>query len=171
VSGKGGSPGNFGLLIVYIIPGFTALQGLPSPSTALSAKAFIGSGGEASLAGFLYVTVEAITAGLIVSAVRWLIVDTLHHRTGVRRPLLDFSALDRNVAALELLAQSHYWFFQFYANMVVALVWAYCTVSEVREARGWVYGLLAALFFLASRDALKKYYERTGAVLRPGGTG
>ncbi len=168
VSSRETSPGNFGLLIVYVIPGFTALGGLPSPATTLSAKALIGTGGEASLAGFLYVTVEAITAGLIVSAVRWLMIDTLHHRTGLRRPLLDFASLDRNVSAFEFLVQSHYWFYQFYANMVVALVWAYFMAGDPRDARGWVYGPLAILFFLASRDALRKYYERAGDLLRPG---
>lgn len=167
VSGKEYSPGQFGLLIIYVIPGFTALQGLPSPSTVLSANALIGSGGEASLAGFLYITVEAITAGLIVSAVRWLVLDSLHHRTGVRRPSLDFSLLDRNVAAFELLVTGHYWFYQFYANMVVALAWAYCTLGDIRPGRAWIYGLLVGLFFVASRDALKKYYERVGGLLRP----
>jgi hypothetical protein len=167
VSGKETYPSNFGLLIVYVIPGFTALQGLPSPSSLPAAKTLIGSGGESSLAGFLYVTIEAITAGLIVSAARWLILDSLHHRTGVRRPTLDFASLDRNVAAFELLVTGHYWFYQWYANMVVALVWAYATLADVRPGRGWAYGLLIALFFVASRDALKKYYERVGDLLRP----
>jgi hypothetical protein len=160
-------PANFGLLIVYVIPGFTALQGLPSPSSLPAAKTLISSGGESSLAGFLYVTIEAVTAGLIVSAARWLFLDSLHHRTGVRRPTLDFGSLDRNVAAFELLVTGHYWFYQWYANMLVALVWAYATLADVRPGRGWAYGLLIALFFVASRDALKKYYERVGDLLRP----
>jgi hypothetical protein len=167
VGNKESSPGNFGLLIVYVIPGFTALQGLPSPSSLPAAKTLIGSSGEASLAGFLYVTIEAVTAGLIVSAIRWLILDSLHHRTGVSRPTLDFASLDRNVAAFEFLVTGHYWFYQFYANMVVALIWAYATLGDVRPGRGWGYGLLTALFFVASRDALKKYYQRVADLLRP----
>jgi hypothetical protein len=167
VSGKETAPGHFGLLIVYVIPGFTALQGLPSASTPLLAKELLGSGSDASLAGFLYGTVAAITAGLIVSAVRWLVLDTLHHRTGLRRPPLDFASLDRNVDAFEFLVQNHYWFYQFYANMVVALAWACATAGDQRRARGWVYGLLMGLFFLASRDALARYYERAGGLLAP----
>src|SRR5262245_28950564 len=167
VSGKDTVPGHFGLLIVYVIPGFTALQGLPSASAPLLAKDLLGSGTDASLAGFLYGTVAAITAGLIVSAVRWLVIDTLHHRTGLRRPPLDFATLDRNVAAFEFLVQNHYWFYQFYANMVVALAWACATAGDQRAARGWVYGLLIALFLLASRDALKRYYAPAGGLLSP----
>lgn len=167
VSVKDTVPGHFGLLIVYVIPGFTALQGLPSASTPLLAKELLGSGTDASLAGFLYGTVAAVTAGLIVSAVRWLVLDTLHHRTGLRRPPLDFASLDRNVAAFEFLVQNHYWYYQFYANMVVALAWACATAGDQRSARGWVYGLLIALFLLASRDALGRYYERVGGLLAP----
>jgi hypothetical protein len=167
VSGKESTtPGHFGLLIVYVIPGFTALQGLPS-SARPAVAGLLGPGSDASLAGFLYGSVAAITAGLIVSAVRWLVCDTLHHRTGLRRPAMDFASLDRSVAAFEFLVQSHYWYYQFYANMVVALAWACATAPDARAGRGWVYGLLIALFLLASRDALKKYYERVGGLLRP----
>jgi hypothetical protein len=165
VSGKETSPSNFGLLIVCVIPGFTALHGVPSPSGELPMNALAGSGPEATVAGFLYGSVQAITAGLIVSAVRWLVIDTLHHRTGLPRPKLDFSSLDRNIHAFEFLVRNHYWFYQFYANMIIALAWAGATLGDMHGARGWGYGLLALLFFLASRDALRKFYERAEGLL------
>jgi hypothetical protein len=109
----------------------------------------------------------AIAAGLTVSTVRWLLIDHLHHRTGLRPPRWDFALLEKNVAAFELLLQSHYRYYKFYANMVVALVCAYVSRGDSSGWRGLVYWLLAALFLVASRDALRKYYERAGRLLGP----
>jgi hypothetical protein len=114
---------------------------------------------------FLSGTVEAMAAGLAVSTVRWLLIDTLHHRTGLRPPPWDFRLLEKNVAAFQLLLDSHYRYYKFYANMVVALVCAYVARDYALGWRGFFYWLLAALFLLASRDALRKYYERAGRLL------
>ena len=51
--------------------------------------------------------------------------------------------------------------------MVVALDWVYATREYARGWRGLAYWLLASLFFLASRDALRKYYQRAGQLLGP----
>lgn len=77
----------------------------------------------------------------------------------------DFSLLDKKVAALELLVQGHYRYYKFYANMVVALAWAYVTRGYASGWGGVVYWLLAALFLLGSRDTLRKYYDRAGQLL------
>jgi hypothetical protein len=59
---------NFGLLIAYVLPGFTAIQGWPFVSRAGSGQPFALAGYEPSLVGFLDSTMEAIIAGLTVSA-------------------------------------------------------------------------------------------------------
>jgi hypothetical protein len=169
VSGKETTPGHFGLLIVCVIPGFTALHGLPAPSAALAPPSLSGCGADATIAGFLFGSVEAITAGLIVSAVRWLVIDTLHHATGLRRPDLDFASFGANVPALEFLVRNHYWYYQFYANMVVAFAYAGATLPQVRGTSAWAYAMLAILFLLASRDALRKFYDRAARLLPPRG--
>lgn len=159
------SAANFGLFIAYVLPGFTALQGMPlllGPGATWG-----GAGGVpgSTVADFLSGTVEAVPAGLTVSAVRWLLIDTLHHRTGLRPPVWNFAALDRNVAAFELLIHIHYRYYKFYANMVVALACAYLSGGYALGWRGLAYWPLAALFFLGSRDTLRKYYERSGRLL------
>jgi hypothetical protein len=160
------SVNNFGLLIAYVLPGFTALQGLPYLSdSAAAASELVARAVEPTLAGFLYGTVDAITVGLTVSAVRWLVLDTLHHRTGLRPTSWDFALLEKNVAAFELLVHIHYRYYKFYANMVIALIWAYIFRGYALGWRGLVYLVLVVLFFLASRDALRKYYERAGRLL------
>jgi hypothetical protein len=154
---------NFGLLIAYVLPGFTALQGVPlvaSPPAEWGAAA-PGS----TLTGFLSGTLAALAAGLTVSTARWVVIDTLHHRTGLRPPAWDFALLAKNVQAFALLVDIHYRYYKFYANMVVALAWAYATRGYTLGWRGSAYWGLAALFFLGSRDALRKYYDRAGRLL------
>ncbi|AWM39165.1 hypothetical protein GobsT_25510 [Gemmata obscuriglobus] len=155
---------NFGLFIGYVLPGFTALGGLPFLAGA-TGWGTAADGSDPSITEFLSGTVEAVATGLTVSTVRWLVVDTIHHRTGLRPPRWDFRVLDEAADAFELLIQIHYHYYKFYANMVVALVWAYLAGGYAYGWRGLWYGVLAALFFVASRDTLMKYYERSGRLL------
>jgi hypothetical protein len=153
---------NFGLLIAYVLPGFTALQGLPFLAADSAA-------GEATLPGLVSGTLAAVAAGLTVSAVRWLVVDTLHHHTGLRPPAWDFARLEKNAAAYQFLVQIHYWYYKFYANMVVALAWAAGRGGHALDRSGVPYWFLAALFLWGSRDALRKYYDRAGRLLESPG--
>jgi hypothetical protein len=156
---------NFGLLIAYVLPGFTAIQGLPFLAGDSTAWGSVDGVARATLPGFLSGTVAALAAGLTVSTLRWLVIDTLHHRTGIHPPRWDFSLLEKNITAFELLVQSHYRYYKFYSNMVVALIFSYAWKGYLLGWRGLIYWCLATLFFLASRDALKKYYERAGRLL------
>lgn len=159
---------NFGLVIAYVLPGFTALQGFPLLAPTSTAW---GTGGDPNppLTAFFSGTVMALAAGLTVSAVRWLIVDRVHQWTGLRLPVRDFSRLDKSVAALEYLDLVHYRYYKFYANMVVALVWVYATRDYRLGWESWPYFPLVMLFFFASRDALAKFYARSGQLLEPAG--
>jgi hypothetical protein len=165
VGAQEGSLSNFGLFIAYVLPGFTALQGLPFLVASSAGWGNVATDMNPSVTTFLSGTVEAVAAGLIVSTVRWLVVDTVHHRTGLCPPGWDFALLSKNVAAFELLVHIHYKYYKFYANMVVALAWAYLTGGYALGWRGLVYWVLVVLFYLASRDALRKYYERAGRLL------
>jgi hypothetical protein len=158
---------NFGLLIAYVLPGFTALEGFPLISPAGTAWGTTGDPNP-NLTSFLSGTVMALAAGLTVSTVRWLLLDSFHHWTGISRPPRDFGRLGPNVAAFDYLVLVHYRYYKFYANMVVALVWAYATEGYALGARGFLYWPLVVLFFFASRDSLKKYYRTTGSLLSVG---
>jgi hypothetical protein len=157
----------FGLFICYILPGLTAQYGLPFGTPASGGWATLAGDANLPLPQLLVVLAQAVAVGLTVSTVRWLLVDTLHHRTGVKPVAWDFAALDRGVAAYELLIQLHYRYYKFYANMVVALLWAYATDGFALGRQGAAYWLLAGLFLLGSRDALRKYYDRVGRLLGP----
>jgi hypothetical protein len=121
----------------------------------------------------LFVTLASVVAGLTVSTVRWLVVDTLHHRTGLPPPPRDFSRLGGNEAAFGLIVEDHYRYYQFYSNMLVAL---FFTLILRHAAAGGQWSRFDGIdaivfatggtFFAGSRDTLRKYYERTGQLLR-----
>jgi hypothetical protein len=98
-------------------------------------------------AGFLYVTLASVRAGMTVSTVRWATVDPLHALTGIRRPLRNDARLQDRLAAFEAPVENHYRYYQFYANMLVALL------------------LVVAARLLHSGRALTEINPQDGAVL------
>ncbi len=163
---------NFALLVAYVLPGFTALWGASYHSHTL--RVWLGSSppDAPTIGGFFYVTLAAVGAGMFISTVRWMIVDTIHAYTGLRRPRWDFSKLQGNLAAYDLLLRIHYHFYQFNSNMLVAITflfvarWTSQGFSSVFH--GWdalVFATLALVFFVGSRDTLAKYYGRVAELL------
>ena len=109
------SKDTFGPLIAYLVPGATALFGL-SPFIPAVQSWFGSTPGDApTIGGFLYLTVASFAMGMTVNAIRWVVVDTLYAWTGLQAPLLDFSRLGPNVAAMRLLIEIHYEHFQFHS--------------------------------------------------------
>jgi len=168
--------GNFGLFIAYVLPGFTALWGLSYVSEPVRAWLGTGTANAPTVGGFLYVTLASVAAGMITSTLRWLLIDTLHHWTGIRLPRWDFSRLQENVTAFDVLIEIHYRHYQFHANMLVALAFAYAarrlSLGLWSPWIGWLDGgfiLLVVVLFLGSRDTLAKYYARTARLLSDDG--
>jgi len=161
---------NFGLLIAYWIPGFLALAGVAMLSPPVAA--WLAADPGPSIGGFLYSTLASLGAGMTVSALRWAIIDTLHQYTGLPRPEWDDSKLTERLPALEYLVETHYRYYQFYGNSLVAMTLTHAAwrISAFGAAAPW--GLpeaglvLVGLVFLAgSRDTLRKYYRRATLLL------
>jgi len=158
---------NFGLLISYLLPGLTALWGAsyfsPTRQTWLGSR----PSDAPTIAGFLYVTLAALGAGMGVSTVRWIVVDRIHHWTGIRRPDFDYARLEQNIEAYDVLVRHHYEYYKFHSNGLVAVVFTYLAH---RTAIGFwstpIAGadlgvlLLAWVLFVGSRDNLKNYFRR-----------
>lgn len=123
------SNANFGPLIAYLLPGATVLLGFSEFSATLRTWFAAAPSDAPSIGGFLYLTAAALAAGMVVSAVRWAVVDTLHSYTGLPMPALEFSRLGRNVEAFSLLIEIHYQHYQFYANMLVAAAQRTCATG------------------------------------------
>jgi len=162
---------NFGIAIAYLIPGFVVLWGASYLSPTISGWLGPGgSGGEPTIGAFLYVLLGSLAAGLMVSALRWATIDTLHHRTGVKPPSLDFSKLQEKLDAFVLVVEAYYRFYQYYSNMAVAILIAGAcrldALGNLGSFRVWMTSLVAEAVLLAgSRDALIRYYDRAKTLL------
>lgn len=162
---------NFGPLVAYLVPGVTVLSGFVPYSPTLQHWFATSSADAPTIGGFLYLTVASLAAGMILSAVRWAAVDTIHALTGLPAPDLNYRRLSDRVEAIALLIEIHYRHYLFYANMLVATAIAYLAYRVSHGLFGvwdWrdlgVFGM-AAVFFGMSRDTLRKYYRRSEQVL------
>ena len=163
---------NFGLLIAYLLPGFTALWGLSYVSETV--RSWLGSPpiNAPTIGGFLYVTLASVAAGLTVSTIRWAVIDTIHHWTGIPRPEWDFSRLQQNVTAFEVTVEHKYRYAQFYGNTLISLVLVYLTrrfsLGFWSTSIGWTdlaFFLLGVILFAGSRDTYRKYVLRGDMLL------
>lgn len=161
---------NFGYLVAYLLPGFVIVWALQE-RVPLLAEWLGGAVSESTtVGGFLYATLAAVAAGMMASTIRWAVLDTVHHATGVKQPRFVFANLAGRVDAFEYLIEIHYRYYQFYSNMLVAMLMAYGLRRPTGiEAIGWSDAAFVAtdvLLFWASRDCLVKYYQRVDQLLR-----
>ena len=163
---------NFGLVIAYILPGFVALWGVSFFSPTVESWITVSQQGAPTVAGFMYVTLASIGTGLTVSGVRWAIIDSIHHLTGLTRPAWKFVNLDDKLKGFLTLNEAHYRYYQFYANMFVAVGLTYAAWltwnGKGLRAAGWAnlhFVVLETILFANSRDTLAKYYLRVAQLL------
>jgi len=162
---------NFGLIIAYLLPGFVTLWGVSYFSPTVAAWIVTSHQDAPTVAGFMYVTLASLAAGVTVSAIRWAIVDHLHHATGVVPPAWKFANLEGKLQGYLALIENHYRYYQFYANMFVAAAFAYWArlisgpagTSHFATTCGFL--ALEMVLFAGSRDTLHKYYSRTQQLL------
>ena len=160
---------SFGLTIAFVLPGFLCLSGLSHYSPTIQSWLSSQPSRDPSVGGFLYVILGSLALGLTISAVRWAVIDTLHHATGLIRPDFNFRNLTEHLPAFQLAVEHNYRYFQFYANMAVAVfIFAVCD----QYARGlWPWYLwlgfcgLEGILLAASRDCLGRFYSRVALVL------
>jgi hypothetical protein len=155
---------NFGLLIAYVLPGLTCLWGVSFHCEPI--RLWLGNAPESqpTVAGFLYLTLGAVAAGMAASTLRWAIIDSLHHLSGIECPNWDYRRLQANLAAYSLIVEHQYRYYQLYGGMVIALI----VVLASRLALGisalnhFDFMLVPVIggYFVASRDTLTKYYRR-----------
>lgn len=158
----------FGYLIAYLLPGFIALVGLAPLFPALARWLRPVTGADFGLGPPLYAVLAATAMGLVLSCFRWTFLDTIHHATGVHRPVWNDRDLPEVLEGFDYLVQSHFRYYEFTGNSLVAVVVAYglnrligtSPFPGVGTDLGMV--LVVSVLFAASRDALAKYYIRTG---------
>jgi hypothetical protein len=160
---------NFGLIIAFWLPGFILLWGLSFSFASLEPWMIKSNSSDgATFTGFLYATVASLSLGLVISAVRWLVVD---HFLGWLTTLkkIDFAKIESNkdaFAYFQGVVENHYRYYQYYSNTLVAVdLAAVVHIWHGRETlpwQAWVGLVLISLILLcASRDALRKYHDRS----------
>ncbi len=164
------SNANFGLLIAFVIPGFTTVWGMSPYVPTFQRWLHVSNGDVPTVGGFLFVSLASVAVGVIVSAIRWAIIDPVHHATGIQRPRFDDQRLEANVTAFQVLVEHHYRYYQFYANMFVVVMVTRLAPHLLGDAapNGWTdvgAVVLGLILLVASRDTLRKYYERTAQLL------
>lgn len=160
---------NFGLLIAYILPGFVVMSGAaliyPPVRVLLSPTLGLADGVESTA----FVALATLLAGMVVSSLRWLLVDTLHHVTGLRRPDWDDANLPDRLPAFSVIVENHYRYYQCNANLAVAFACVYVAWRiQQPPFAPWAdeaFLLLEFLFLATSRDNLRRYYARTSRLL------
>jgi hypothetical protein len=160
---------SFGLVIAFLIPGFICLGAASRFSPTIAGWMSIAPTTDPTVGGFLYVILASIGAGLVASAIRWLVIDTIHHRMGLRQPDWDFGRLQENLEAFRTAVEHNYKHYLFYGNTAVACL-AFCICDQL--ARGvwplWAHLLtlvLEGILLATSRDCLRRYYRRTEQLL------
>jgi hypothetical protein len=159
----------FGLLVAYVLPGFVGLTGLAPlvPSVA----GWLQPTSAGGLGPPVYAVLAATAVGMILSCFRWLTVDQIHHWTGLTQPTWDNRQLPDALVAFDYLVQNHYRYYEFCGNILLALIWSYLLNRFARTVPFLGLGtdlgmlILCLVLFVASRDALAKYYTRTGRLV------
>ncbi len=103
-----------------------------------------------------------------MSTLRWLLIDTLHHRTGINPPNWNFRKLKDRVAAYDRLIEIHYRYYQWHANALIAVTISAAlrwTVNGHRRREVLLLLFIDLLLYLGSRDTLQKYYRRVEELL------
>jgi hypothetical protein len=161
----------FGLMIAYVLPGFIGLAGL-APIVPLFAEWLRPlNQGDLGVGPPLYAVLAAMAIGSTLSCFRWILLDKLHQWTGVRRPNWDDRQLDQVLGGFDYLVQSHFRYYEFCGNTLLALLVAYGlnrtfhTVSFLGLGTDLAILIVLSVLFAASRDALAKYYLRTGRLV------
>jgi hypothetical protein len=163
---------SFGLLIAYVIPGFVLLCGLSYRIATVRAWLQVPADIPSGLESALFIILASIAAGMLASAVRWCLVDSFHHWTGIARPEWDDGRLQENLIAFEAIVEAHYRYYQCHANLFVAIGAAYlCWRLQPSIGTGGpmlsdiAIVLTEGLLLAVSRDNLRKYYARSSRIL------
>lgn len=160
---------NFGLIIAYLVPGSTALAGVACFSTTVQRWLGASQATAPTISGFMFATLASVGLGVTANTLRRLVIDRLHHATGIRKREWKYAVLQRNLDAVEFVVENQFRFHQFHGNMLVALIFAYIafeiSVPGLSLWRLAAFSLTEIVFLMGSRESLRLYYQRLADLL------
>jgi hypothetical protein len=162
---------NFGVIIAFWLPGFILLWGLSYSSPVVALWLAKSNTSDApSIGGFLNATVASLALGMVISAIRWIVVDSILHRT-TTLPDINFSSFTNKdtFAVFQGIVENHYRYYQYYSNTLIAFILSFLVYVANGPERpslvAWLVLLaIIIVLFFASRDSLRKYHIRAAAI-------
>jgi len=151
---------NIGVIIAYVAPGAIAILG--ATFVSLNVRSLIGGDHGLSLGNALLFLLASLIAGLFADAVTNLVIEPIHHCTGVVQATWSYAEMtEHRFPQFEGIVQNLFRYHQFYANTFTCVLIAYIA-SFRRRSRWWRprlldLGVLALLVtaWLSSRVALE----------------
>ncbi|MEN1704600.1 MAG: hypothetical protein AAGJ54_03670 [Planctomycetota bacterium] len=163
---------SFGPLIATVLPGFVLLAGVATRVPEIAVWMLGVGPSDPTIGGVFYVTAASTLLGMLLGALRWATIDQIFAFSGLRRPAWNDRRLIEALPAFTRLVDDHYRYYQFYSNTAIALAGAFLLWRSSPHATGhepgWVelgLSLIVLVLLAASRDALSRYYRRTGLLL------
>ena len=164
----------FGLLIAFLLPGSICLSGL-----ALTWPDFgewlisFSKSTSPTVGGFLFATLASLALGLLISAIRWALLDKPLGWWSVTSPDIDYSQLSNpdKLAAFQAVVEAHYRFYQYYGNALISIlvttpIYYIYSESEISKIAWFIIVIICSFLLLGARDCLVKYFEKTSLVLK-----
>jgi hypothetical protein len=161
----------FGHVIAFLLPGFICLYGLSLSIPEIATVGQATKGVEVTVGSFLFIVLSALALGLLLSALRWFLLDSLLKLTGVTDPGLKFENLkdEKTFTAFTAVVENHYRYYQYYGNSLIAILVAVCVYVAQGKWNSWGWGIgmtfVLLVLLVSARDCLKKYYDRAAAIL------
>jgi hypothetical protein len=167
------APLDFSTVIAFLLPGFVTFYSMTYLSPRASEIIAASISKDASAGALLLLVLFSLVAGVVVSAFRGLVLDSLQFKTGVDKPTLDYSKLtsEHTLNAFKEAIANTYRFSQFYGNMLVAMVLLLAGKcrSNFDPKREWlVYSILTItiiVLFCSHRKQLDQTYKTLAKIL------
>jgi hypothetical protein len=163
---------NLGIIIAYILPGFTALWGLSCFSPTVQAWLHTSAGNSSTVGAFLFVVLASLGLGVFANLLRGLLLDPLQQRTGIAKREWSYRVLQENIAAIEFLVVNQFRYYQFAGNMFVVVLFTAIGLEICLAEWTWPFHggcvVLEVVLWCGARQNLRTYYRRLDEVLSPG---
>ncbi|XZE53975.1 hypothetical protein SH139x_005752 [Planctomycetaceae bacterium SH139] len=159
---------SFGILIAFVVPGWIGILGLSYVYPLFDAWLAGPLDASPTVGGFLFALLASVALGTGFSTIRWLIVDPLIGLTLEPTKKPHFEHLRGSHDAMRFLVESHYRFYQFHGNILIAIIIAASSrwyAMGFDQAEGGICLLTLVVLTLGARDTKSKYDLRVAELM------
>ena len=165
---------SFGYIIGFLLPGIVSLYGFGLWYNQVPALLGPTANPESTLGPSLVFLLVSLAAGLLISAIRWVLYERLICRKKCF-PADHFQKLKSpdKLSLFKAVVDEHYRYHQFFAGMSIGLIPAFGGWLRLHHSPYWKFGLvlaaiavLEALLVFTGMDSYCKYIDRGAAVIK-----